>query len=613
MPNIEKCMNEKSNENDTNEAFSRDVLLAVLQETINQIDSFGKDFVREKRSIEELKERLTQGRYHLAVLGQFKRGKSTFLNALIGEDILPSSIVPLTSIPTFIRYHSSAMLVIRFNENREEKSFSAVNIQEAKEILSSFVTEDSNPRNKLGVLEAELFYPSDVLSKGVVFIDTPGIGSTFRHNTEATLNFLPQCDAALFLVSHDPPITEVEVDFLKEVKKKISRLFFVLNKNDYLDEQERQTALAFLKRVLREQAGFDTDIDVVCVSARNGLKAKVNHDSALWDISGMESVRSHLIDFCAREKMTALSEAISLKAIDILENITMRFQLMSSSLQMPLEDLEKRLAVFTEKVDEIDQTTIEAKDILKGDKGRMYQRLGKKISILDKQSREYLNRILTETVHIHDNPDINENKLQDALSDVIPGYFEHEFGKMMSFAKKERDQIFEKHQQRIESLIDSIRKTASELFEIPYTNRRLFAPLKIASAPYWVTHSWQASLLMVSPAFIDKFLTRQMRQERILKRLKEQVNDLVIRNMENLRWSLFQTIDKEFRSFSNMLDEQYKETVNVLHGATSAVMKKRKEHTSGIREEAERLQNRSKEIKKILEKINNVFSVFMNQ
>jgi len=57
--------------------------------------------------------------------------------------------------------------------------------------------------------------------RGVVLIDTPGIGSTFRHNTQATLNFLPQCDAALFLVSADPPLTEVEVEFLKEVRTKV--------------------------------------------------------------------------------------------------------------------------------------------------------------------------------------------------------------------------------------------------------------------------------------------------------------------------------------------------------------------------------------------------------
>ena len=98
-----------------------------------------------------------------------------------------------------------------------------------------------------------------ILSKGIVLIDTPGIGSTFRHNTEVTLNFLPQCDAALFLVSADPPITEVEVEFLKHLKTKVSLIFFILNKIDYLDEEERQKVLNFFKQVLKEQAGYESD------------------------------------------------------------------------------------------------------------------------------------------------------------------------------------------------------------------------------------------------------------------------------------------------------------------------------------------------------------------
>jgi predicted GTPase len=65
-----------------------------------------------------------------------------------------------------------------------------------------------------------------------VLIDTPGIGSTHRHNTGMTLRFLPQCDAALFLVSADPPITEVEVAFLIEVRNRVQDLFFVMNKMD---------------------------------------------------------------------------------------------------------------------------------------------------------------------------------------------------------------------------------------------------------------------------------------------------------------------------------------------------------------------------------------------
>ena len=77
--------------------------------------------------------------------------------------------------------------------------------------LAGFVTEKGNPKNKLGVAEVQVDLPAPILTGGVVLIDTPGIGSTYRHNTSATLNFLKQCDAALFLVSADPPITEVEL------------------------------------------------------------------------------------------------------------------------------------------------------------------------------------------------------------------------------------------------------------------------------------------------------------------------------------------------------------------------------------------------------------------
>jgi len=149
---------------------------------------------------------------HLAVLGQFKRGKSTFVNALLGEELLPTAIVPLTAIPTFIEHADRLQATIIFTDHRHN---------EICQPLARFVTESANPENKLGVSQVDVYYPSDLLKNGLVLIDTPGIGSTFRHNTVATLNFLPQCDAAVFVVSADPPPTEVEIEFLRQVQGKV--------------------------------------------------------------------------------------------------------------------------------------------------------------------------------------------------------------------------------------------------------------------------------------------------------------------------------------------------------------------------------------------------------
>jgi len=207
----------------------------------------------------ELRERLVQGRFHLAVLGQFKRGKSTLLNALLGEVVLPTAVVPLTAIPTFIRPGDTLAARVHFLDQREPQDAEVQTSGQLGEFLAGFVTETGNPKNTLGVAQVEVLHPAALLGKGVVLIDTPGIGSTFQHNTEATLNFLPQCDAALFLVSADPPITEVEVEFLRQVKSKVSRLFFILNKVDYLSDEDRQAALEFLHTVLTEQAGVSIE------------------------------------------------------------------------------------------------------------------------------------------------------------------------------------------------------------------------------------------------------------------------------------------------------------------------------------------------------------------
>jgi predicted GTPase len=96
------------------------------------------------------------------------------------------------------------------------------------------VAEEANPRNQLKVARVELLYPAAILADGTVLIDTPGVGSTLSHNTEAARQVLPEYDAALFALSVDPPITEVELEYLDAVTAKVTRVFHVLNKVDYL-------------------------------------------------------------------------------------------------------------------------------------------------------------------------------------------------------------------------------------------------------------------------------------------------------------------------------------------------------------------------------------------
>jgi DNA phosphorothioation-dependent restriction protein DptG len=233
------------------------------------------------------------------------------------------------------------------------------------------VTEGGNPKNRLGVTEVDVVLPAPILSKGVVLIDTPGIGSTYRHNTQATLNFLQECDAALFLISADPPTTEVELEFLEQVRQKVPRLFFILNKVDYLSAEERDQALSFFREILVEHLEIEKDIPVFCTSARKGLEAKVKQNKEEWVESGLAELERHLIDFLVREKFSALSEAISRRTTDAVEAALMGVRIWLQALHLPEKTLEEKLLLFEKSLRQADQDRMIIQDILEGDKKRM--------------------------------------------------------------------------------------------------------------------------------------------------------------------------------------------------------------------------------------------------
>jgi len=215
-------------------------LAALLAKAVATLTDFSQKFDHYHLKLTDLGDRFAEGRFHVAVLGQFKRGKSTLLNALTGEPILPVGVAPLTAAPPFIQYGEMPKIKVKYQGDRAADEFPGGSTEERSAYLARFVTEAGNPQNRLGVTEVQVDLLAPILAGSVVLIDTPGIGATYRHETMATLNFLQQCDADLFLISTDPPITEVELDFLRQVREKVPRLFFVLNKIDYLDERELQ-------------------------------------------------------------------------------------------------------------------------------------------------------------------------------------------------------------------------------------------------------------------------------------------------------------------------------------------------------------------------------------
>ncbi|HQO01811.1 MAG TPA: dynamin family protein [Spirochaetota bacterium] len=561
--------------------------------------SSGHVFSRHAENLSELHERLDQGRIHIAVLGQFKRGKSSLLSALLGEEVLPTSVIPLTSIPTYIRFSHTRYIRVHFDNDKEDVVFTSDSPDEIRMFLSRYVSEEENPGNRLGVEGVELYFDSGLLRQGVVLIDTPGIGSTHLHNTEATLNFLPQCDAALFLVSADPPITEVEISFLNQVRKKIKKLFFIINKVDYLSESELNEVAAFITKVLSDKTGIAENIELFPLSSRYALNAAKLNDPVLKERSGILSLTHCLEKFMTSEKHDVLNTAIAGKTSDILHDIDMQVRLALKTYKIPVEELGEKLALFDEKIQEAERKKLISSDILTGERKRLLLLLEEQAEVLRKKARIHLETVLHEFVKRKE--PLRENDVREAFSEAIPVFFERELGEMSMFFNKRVADIILQHHNRADEIIESVRLSASNIFNIPYHAHQGAAGIDFTHKPYWSLHHWKSTLVPLPDDLIDRLMPRGLRERRIRKRLERQIQILVLGNVENLRWSTLQNLDGTFRRFMIDLDKRFNDIIHVTREAISAAFEQRENYSEQIAAEITHLEGLIERLEKMHE------------
>jgi GTP-binding protein EngB required for normal cell division len=537
---------------------------------------------------DSLRERLRHSRIHLAVLGQFKRGKSSFINALLGVPLLPIGVVPLTAVPIFISWQSAALIRISFKDSRPTEEFSADDPEALCEFLHRFVAEEANPENRLAVDRVDLFYPASILSDGTVLIDTPGVGSTFRHNTEAAIRVLPECDAVLFVVSADPPITEIELEYLRRFESKASKLLFVLNKIDYLQTEERVRVAEFLQRVLKQNRLWPSDARIFCVSARDGLEAKQRGDQAAMHSSGMAEVEAYLTGELAKEKNRLLNRAVQSKAFDILSQAATDLSLRIRALKMPLEDLASRSQAFEQALGSIEERRKTTRDLLMGEQRRAREALEQRVESLRRDASRKLSAIVEESITAES--EIWGRRAQELLSSKMGEIFEEARQEFAAAFAKTVDLALSVHQARINALIASVQKTAAEIFNIPFREYSEPAPFELAEEPYWVTENIAASLIPDPSRLLDRFLTKTLRMRRVRARVIQTTNDLLVRNAENLRWAVLRGVEETFRRANAQFEERLDDAIEATRDVIQEALARRRDRSFAVAPELDRLE-----------------------
>jgi GTP-binding protein EngB required for normal cell division len=542
--------------------------------------------------IRALRRRLENENLQLAVLGQFKRGKSTFINALLGADLLPTGVIPLTAVATFIAWRPEPLVFVHFKGENRAKEFDAQTPGSIHDVLFRFVAEEANPENRLGVERVELFYPADILIDGTVIIDTPGVGSTLRHNTEAALQVLPESDVAFFVISADPPITEVELDYLRRLKTKTTRIYFILNKVDYLQSDDRRSVTEFLQKVLAQNF-IETPGMIFCVSARDGLAAKQNGDDQALRVSGIRELEDHLIRTLASEKTRWLREAVRSSAADTLTLASTELSLRTRTLNMPVEELAAKSDEFGRALLAIEEQRRVTRDLLAGEHRRLREALDSRIDNLRKETAKKLDGVIGASLSSVI-PMAWEEEARRSLSKAMHDEFEAAREPLVSAFAADAGAALRTCQDRVNALVDCVRQTAAEIFDVPVRPDTEHETFELGEDPYWVTEEPNPSLIPDTSRFIDRLLPASLRRPRLHARMMRQAEELVIRNGENLRWAILRGLDETFRKavaqFEERLDEAIAATRNVIRDALA----RRRDEAFSVQPEIDRLVAASK-------------------
>lgn len=175
----------------------------------------------------------------VALVGRFKAGKSSFINAIIQRDLMPVGVLPVTAIVTRLSYGERERAIVQYADGR----MSEITLAD----LARFVTEKGNPRNAAGVFMVDVELPSLGAYPGLRFVDTPGLGSVFAHNSKTALDWLPRIGAAFLAVSVDHPFSEEDAELLAELGAHSPAISILLTKADHLSPADLDELRDFVR------------------------------------------------------------------------------------------------------------------------------------------------------------------------------------------------------------------------------------------------------------------------------------------------------------------------------------------------------------------------------
>jgi len=295
-------MDEKATQSDSAQSTARSIVSKIHQIS----DRF--EIVSLRRHIDACEGLLAQDQLiDVAILGQFKAGKSSFINSLIGQDVLPVGVIPVTTVITRLRYGEKASAVVT--------KFDGGTVEAPVEAVGEFISEEKNPANEKNVEVVDIALPALARYPGLRLVDTPGLGSVFKYNTETSEEWLPQVGAAIVAVSADRPLSDNDLGLLRDLARYTPKILLLLTKVDLLSNDQQKEVIGFFKKTLQREIKEDLPVYPYSTKVRTDL-LKNRVDALLLSLSKNRdaefvNILQHKVASLAKSSLAYLEIALS--------------------------------------------------------------------------------------------------------------------------------------------------------------------------------------------------------------------------------------------------------------------------------------------------------------
>lgn len=291
-------------------------MLSDASEVINDLNMSSAS-----ENLNKLSKKVNNDTFKIQVIGTFSNGKSTVINSLLGEEVLPAYALPTTAVINEVKYGDNKEAILYFRNPLPENLPASLSVKALEHMkkhgmknipplhisyneIEDYVVIPMGEDPKEMLLESpyekvELFWPLPMLKEGVEIIDSPGLNESDTR-ARVTMDYLSKADAILFVLAADHLCSKDEMEFVENFLNAygFTDPFFVVNRFDLIQEREKDRVIKFAEMKL---AGFTTN-PIYCISAQKALDGLVKHDAGLIEESRITPFVTHLTNFLTKDK-----------------------------------------------------------------------------------------------------------------------------------------------------------------------------------------------------------------------------------------------------------------------------------------------------------------------